>query len=243
MADDGTFPPGLMPPAAAPSRPPYPGGGAPPPYGHPAGQPAPGGRGYAPPPHQAGPPPPRAGGYPPPPMYGGYPPPGQYPPYGAPRPPYPGYGGPLPPGAYNYPPPGGHAAAPRPTPAPAPAPAPAPSAPIEKKTSVYVGKIPDGILDESIKRLLEQCGGVVSWKRVEDVETKKPKVMDELCTHPTRNLHPESSFLFNRLTPRSPFTLTRAKEVGISLSAQPPMRRRKSTCSAAHASSSCSGGA
>ncbi|EKX32945.1 hypothetical protein GUITHDRAFT_55623, partial [Guillardia theta CCMP2712] len=45
----------------------------------------------------------------------------------------------------------------------------------EKKTSLYVGKIPEGIPDDKVKELLEICGTVVSWKRVEDVETKKPK--------------------------------------------------------------------
>ena len=46
---------------------------------------------------------------------------------------------------------------------------------VENKTSVYVGKIPLGVKDETIKALLEKCGTVVSWKRVEDVETKQPK--------------------------------------------------------------------
>jgi hypothetical protein len=50
-----------------------------------------------------------------------------------------------------------------------------PGAVVEKKTSVYVGKIPLGVKDETIKTLLEKCGTVVSWKRVEDVETKQPK--------------------------------------------------------------------
>ena len=49
------------------------------------------------------------------------------------------------------------------------------AAAVEKKTSVYVGKIPLGVKDETIKTLLERCGTVVSWKRVEDVETKQPK--------------------------------------------------------------------
>lgn len=95
-----------------------------------------GGRGYAPPHH---PPPPQGyappPSYPPPPMgYSGYPPPpmhAQYPPPGGGyRPPYPApYGAPPP--QQFYPPP---KAAPPPV---------APAAFIEKKTSVYVGKIPE----------------------------------------------------------------------------------------------------
>ncbi|KAJ1481364.1 hypothetical protein T484DRAFT_1625826 [Baffinella frigidus] len=46
---------------------------------------------------------------------------------------------------------------------------------VEKKTSLYVGKIPEGLEDESVKALLDNCGTVVSWKRVMDAETKKPK--------------------------------------------------------------------
>lgn len=33
----------------------------------------------------------------------------------------------------------------------------------------------EGLEDEHVRKILEKCGAVISWKRVEDVETKKPK--------------------------------------------------------------------
>jgi hypothetical protein len=155
--------------------------------------------GSYPPPHGAYPPPPM--GYPgfaPPPM--GYRPPAPgYPPYAPPA----GYGYAQPPAPFPgaFPPYGAprpHGAAPYRPPPPTPAPsAPAPGAPppgaklslppppggakvylgpsVEKKTSLYVGKIPDGLEDADVKALLDKCGQVLSWKRVMDVETKKPK--------------------------------------------------------------------
>ena len=135
--------------------------------------------GSYPPPHGAYPPPPM--GYPgfaPPPM--GYRPPAPgYPPYGPPagygyaQPPtpfpgaFPPYGAPLPHGAAAYRPP---------PPTPPPGGAKVYLGPsVEKKTSLYVGKIPDGLEDADVKALLDKCGQVLSWKRVMDVETKKPK--------------------------------------------------------------------
>ena len=59
-----------------------------------------------------------------------------------------------------------------PTPAGAP-----PSAPADQpqSTTVYVGKIPTRMDDPLVRRLLEICGPVRSWKRVLDPNTGVPK--------------------------------------------------------------------
>lgn len=44
-----------------------------------------------------------------------------------------------------------------------------------KSTTLYVGKIAATVDDSTIKRLLEACGPVKSWKRMSDPETNKPK--------------------------------------------------------------------
>lgn len=46
---------------------------------------------------------------------------------------------------------------------------------LHKSTSVYVGKIANTVDDTVMQALLEACGGVKSWKRQEDPETKQPK--------------------------------------------------------------------
>jgi len=42
-------------------------------------------------------------------------------------------------------------------------------------TTVYVGKIPPGVEDDFIRKLLEQCGRVSQWRRVSDPVTGKLK--------------------------------------------------------------------
>lgn len=44
-----------------------------------------------------------------------------------------------------------------------------------KSTTLYVGKIAPSIDDNVIKALLEACGPVKSWKRVQDPDTQQPK--------------------------------------------------------------------
>jgi len=44
-----------------------------------------------------------------------------------------------------------------------------------QSTTVYVGKIAPGIEDDFVKKLLEQCGKIVHWKRVADPSTGKLK--------------------------------------------------------------------
>ncbi|CAD7703997.1 unnamed protein product [Ostreobium quekettii] len=46
---------------------------------------------------------------------------------------------------------------------------------VHRSTSVYVGKIANSVDDGVMQSLLEACGGVKSWKRQEDPETKQPK--------------------------------------------------------------------
>ena len=49
--------------------------------------------------------------------------------------------------------------------------------PLQKQTNdnkkVWVGKIPEGVSDTFMLRLLETCGTVVSWKRVTDSKGKQ----------------------------------------------------------------------
>ncbi|KAK3289410.1 hypothetical protein CYMTET_3159, partial [Cymbomonas tetramitiformis] len=47
--------------------------------------------------------------------------------------------------------------------------------PEKKHTTVYVGKIAESVGEDFITSLLETCGEVKSWKRVQDPETKKLK--------------------------------------------------------------------
>lgn len=56
-----------------------------------------------------------------------------------------------------------------------PAPRPGPTAPVTKSCTLYVGKIASTVDNKVIKALLDACGTVKSWKRVEDTETGKPK--------------------------------------------------------------------
>lgn len=44
-----------------------------------------------------------------------------------------------------------------------------------KQTTLYVGKIASSVGDDIIKELLEACGPVKSWKRMEDPDTKALK--------------------------------------------------------------------
>lgn len=44
-----------------------------------------------------------------------------------------------------------------------------------KQTTLYVGKIAPTVDDDTIKSLMETCGPVKSWKRLQDAETKQPK--------------------------------------------------------------------
>merc|ERR1740130_2343154 len=110
---------------------------------------------------------------------GGYPPPQMYRPpmpmYGAyPQPMYPGIPGMVP----GMAPPGvGQSMLPRgPVPhvisaAPQPNVISAPPQAKEQHTTVYVGKIPQGLPDTFLKELLEKCGVVASWERVTDPTT------------------------------------------------------------------------
>lgn len=45
----------------------------------------------------------------------------------------------------------------------------------EQHTTVYVGKIPQGLPDAFLKELLQKCGVVSSWERVTDPTTGQPK--------------------------------------------------------------------
>ena len=56
-----------------------------------------------------------------------------------------------------------------------PAPRLGPSAGVTKSCTLYVGKIAATVDNSVIKALLDACGTVKSWKRVEDTETGKPK--------------------------------------------------------------------
>ena len=131
---------------------PPPGGGGVPPPGAPMLRPyAPAGPGFPPgPPGAFAPPPMAMGPGPPPPMatMGGSAP-GMHPH--------------LKPAPYGAPPP--------------PIFQPAGQAPpsSEKRTTVYVGKIPAGVGDDLVRRLLEVCGAIKSWKRVMDPESGQPK--------------------------------------------------------------------
>jgi len=44
-----------------------------------------------------------------------------------------------------------------------------------KQTTLYVGKIASSINDDLIKQLLDACGSVKSWKRMEDPDSKALK--------------------------------------------------------------------
>ena len=46
---------------------------------------------------------------------------------------------------------------------------------VPKQTTLYVGKIAPTVDDDTIKSLMETCGPVKSWKRLQDAETKQPK--------------------------------------------------------------------
>jgi RNA-binding protein 25 len=46
---------------------------------------------------------------------------------------------------------------------------------VPKRTTVYVGKIAPTVDDTFMRQLLEACGEMRSWKRVEDPETKQAK--------------------------------------------------------------------
>jgi len=102
-------------------------------------------------------------------MIPGMPPPMGVPPFaGAPMMPPPGV--PLPPGI--VPPPAAPVVAPAADPAAA---APAEPAPAKESTTVYVGKIPPSVDDALVRKLLDACGEVRSWKRVMDPENNTPK--------------------------------------------------------------------
>jgi len=79
-------------------------------------------------------------------------------------------GVPLPPGI--VPPPAAPVVAPAADPAAA---APAEPAPAKESTTVYVGKIPPNVDDALVRKLLDACGEVRSWKRVMDPENDTPK--------------------------------------------------------------------
>ena len=79
-------------------------------------------------------------------------------------------GVPLPPGI--VPPPAAPVVAPAADPAAA---APSEPAPAKESTTVYVGKIPPSVDDALVRKLLDACGEVRSWKRVMDPENDTPK--------------------------------------------------------------------
>ena len=79
-------------------------------------------------------------------------------------------GVPLPPGI--VPPPAAPVVAPAADPAAA---APSEPAPAKESTTVYVGKIPPSVDDALVRKLLDACGEVRSWKRVMDPENNTPK--------------------------------------------------------------------
>jgi RNA-binding protein 25 len=56
-----------------------------------------------------------------------------------------------------------------------PPPRPANPALEDKLTTVWVGRITPGVGDDAIKKLLEKCGEVVSWKRLPDAATGQLK--------------------------------------------------------------------
>jgi RNA-binding protein 25 len=56
-----------------------------------------------------------------------------------------------------------------------PSPRPTSSALPPKSTTLYVGKIAPTVDDSVIRALLEACGPMKSWKRVQDPETQQPK--------------------------------------------------------------------
>jgi len=89
---------------------------------------------------------------------------------GAPMMPPPGV--PLPPGI--VPPPAAPVVAPAADPAADPA-AASEQAPAKESTTVYVGKIPPSVDDALVRKLLDACGEVRSWKRVMDPENDTPK--------------------------------------------------------------------
>jgi len=104
-------------------------------------------------------------------MIPGMPPPMGVPPFaGAPMMPPPGV--PLPPGI--VPPPAAPVVAPAADPAADPA-AASEQAPAKESTTVYVGKIPPSVDDALVRKLLDACGEVRSWKRVMDPENDTPK--------------------------------------------------------------------
>lgn len=50
-----------------------------------------------------------------------------------------------------------------------------PSAPAPRSTTVWVGKIAPSIDDPALRQLLDACGPVRSWKRMEDTAAKELK--------------------------------------------------------------------
>lgn len=52
---------------------------------------------------------------------------------------------------------------------------PAPVVRLPKMTNLYVGNIARGVSDDFMRQLLETCGPVKEWKRLEDPETKQLK--------------------------------------------------------------------
>ncbi len=57
----------------------------------------------------------------------------------------------------------------------APSPRPVSGVMPPKSTTLYVGKIAPTVDDSVIRALLEACGPIKSWKRVQDPETQQPK--------------------------------------------------------------------
>jgi len=51
----------------------------------------------------------------------------------------------------------------------------APPKALEQMTTVYVGKIPPGVEDDFVRKLLEQCGKITHWRRVADPVSGKLK--------------------------------------------------------------------
>ncbi|KAJ1620293.1 hypothetical protein T492DRAFT_555088, partial [Pavlovales sp. CCMP2436] len=50
----------------------------------------------------------------------------------------------------------------------------------DRPCTLYVGKIPDSVDDATLKRVLEACGMIISWKRPSDPITGKMKAFG-LC--------------------------------------------------------------
>lgn len=53
---------------------------------------------------------------------------------------------------------------------------------LDRACTLYVGKIPEWLDDGTVRRMLDACGHVVSWKRPSDPENGRPKAFG-LCEY------------------------------------------------------------